>query len=356
MLMVIVGLGSVCFYVVTAGVVNAQPTTQPFDGWLATLQKDDEPGPEQMTLWAMAVEPGAPGGRPVVRYSIVVCGSRPFHGVLLIGGQARLDHPSVITPSQLPGREIRELRGASLALFDTTIDLGSVQSIEVNIKPSGPCVSAPGGKVLGGTVYAVEGRVRAPIQHQARFFGVDTARHSEVWPRVGGLPGVADGTLGVFDGSGELSGSWVIPPGMRCRVSGGTLSAKAIVDVAVPPLPEASTVDWDKAGPIAPTVRITNVDEMASVQHTLTAAGVALGIGGSLLASLLFEMVKSHRRATLAPPATGSAPTPTPRMLPRTGAPDLLNTRPVSRRWTRLAIGTGVLLLARMLWHWRRRQ
>lgn len=363
--MVMVGFGSIGFYIVAAGVVNAQPPTQPSDGWVAVLQHFDESGPEQMMLSAMLVEPGVPGDRPRVRYSIVVCGSRPFHGVLLIGGHARLDHPSVVGPSELPIRAVRELRGASLAQLDAAINLGPVQVTEVNIEPSGPCVSEPGSAVLVGTVYAVEGRARTPIQHQARFLGIGSARHSEVWPRVGGLPGIGDGNIGVFDGSRELSGSWITPQGMRCRVTGGALKAKATVDVAVPPLADTSVVDWEEAGPIAPTVRITDVDGMASDQHMLAAAGIALGIGGSLLASLLFGVVRGRQTTAVPPPTTGSAPTPAaPRLAlpPHMDAPPhalasaSLRATPVRRRWARFTVVTGAVLLVRLLWRVRRRR
>jgi hypothetical protein len=364
-LMVLVGFGSIGFYVVAAGVVNAQPTTHPFDGWVAVLQHFDELGPEQMMLSAKVVDPGVPGGRPRVRYSIVVCGSRPFRGVLLIGGQARLDHPSVVGPSELPIREVRELRGASLAQLDAAIDLGPLQITEVNIEPLGPCVSEPGSAVLVGTVYAVEGRVRNPIQHQARFLGIDSARHSEVWPRVCGLPGIGDANRGVFDGTRELSGSWMIPQRMRCRVTSGPLRARATVDVAVPPLADTSVVDWEEAGPIAPTVRITDVDGMASGQHMLTAAGIALGIGGSLLASLLFEAFRGRQKTAVLPSTTGSAPTsaaPRPNLRsqvdasPHAEASASLSATPVQRRWVGFVVVTGVVFLVRRVWRERRRR
>src|SRR5688572_3710281 len=97
-LLLVIGFGSIVVYVVAAGLVNAQPRTQPFDGWVAALQLRDETGPEQLVLWARLAGADVAGDRPLLEYSLLVCGSRPFRGVLLLGGQARLDQP-VVTSS-----------------------------------------------------------------------------------------------------------------------------------------------------------------------------------------------------------------------------------------------------------------
>ncbi|WP_236792327.1 hypothetical protein [Amycolatopsis sp. GM8] len=180
-----------------------------------------------------------------------------------------------------------------MSQLGTAIELGPVQLAEVTIDRPARCVAEPGSEVLAGTAYSLEGRVRALIHHQATFRGISTPRQSEVWPCVGGFPGVADGNLGIFEGSGVLSGTWMVPAGMRTRVTEGSLRAKMIVDVAVPPLPDTSTIDWDEPDPNAPTVRMTDVDAMASGQQMLAA-----GIGGSVLASWLFEALKGRLGST----------------------------------------------------------
>jgi CRISPR-associated exonuclease Cas4 len=92
---VLFGLATVVAYVVVAGVVNAQPPTRPYAGWVAVLQPPGD-GPEQVELRVEALEPGALGEHPALRYTILACGNRPFEGVLLIGGQARLDHAKAL--------------------------------------------------------------------------------------------------------------------------------------------------------------------------------------------------------------------------------------------------------------------
>jgi hypothetical protein len=212
-----------------------------------------------------------------------------------------------------------------------------------------------------GTPYDVQGWMRGPIQHRASFLGVDAARLSQVWPRMGGLAQVPDGDLGVFYGRGTLKGSWMIPPGMRSQVTVGALKAKTTVDLAVPPLPDASTVAWDQAGPIAPSVRLTDVDEMASAQNQLTTAGIALGIGGSLLASLLFEAVRGRKNVALPPCSAGlpspaaALPAPVPALLSHPDRSRSSNITPASYRWAKLAVAAVGLLAVRGLWRRGRR-
>ncbi|HEX8870388.1 MAG TPA: hypothetical protein VF821_32285, partial [Lentzea sp.] len=90
-LMFVIGMASIGWYSLVAGVVNAQPPTTPFDGWVSVLRSTGGSGPEQLVLRAVAVEPGVRGDRPRVSFSVLACGERPFRGVLVLAGQARLD-------------------------------------------------------------------------------------------------------------------------------------------------------------------------------------------------------------------------------------------------------------------------
>src|SRR4051794_39197510 len=78
-------------YAVLSAAINAQPTTKSFDRWLAVVQPvGTSATQDQVRLGVEAAEPGAPGSRPELVYSVSVCGPRPFQGLLLIGGDARL--------------------------------------------------------------------------------------------------------------------------------------------------------------------------------------------------------------------------------------------------------------------------
>ncbi|MDX8036575.1 hypothetical protein SK803_40820 [Lentzea sp. BCCO 10_0856] len=345
-LVLVIGFGSVFFYVIAAGLVNAQPQTQPFDGWVAALQMRDETGPEQVVLSVRPAGTDVAGDRPFLEYSLLICGSQPFHGVLLLGGQARLDQPLLTSSPDQAAAKFVELESGSLTGSQEKIDLGSVQIAEVNIAPATPCVSELGSKDFVGSGYSVSGRVRAPIQRPATYMGLETGRHSQVWPRVGGLPGVADAHRGFFEGDGPLRGSWLIPRRLSSKVTVGPLLPRAVVDVAVPPLSNASSIAWDQTSPIAATVRITNVDAMAGRQDLLAVAGIALGLGGSLLASMLFEVVKTRFGVAVPSPATGSVPGQ--ERLPRAAVSGLPNSAR-SPRWGVFAALLGSLLIIREL-------
>jgi hypothetical protein len=96
---VIAGLGSVVFYAAISATINGLPSTQPFQGWVALLQPWGSPSGDQVKLVAVARAPGAPGQHPAMSYTVVVCGGRPFQGVLLMGrrcsprGPARMARP-----------------------------------------------------------------------------------------------------------------------------------------------------------------------------------------------------------------------------------------------------------------------
>jgi hypothetical protein len=316
--------------------------TAPFEGWVAVLQHSDRPFPEQLELRVVAVEPGAPGEHPYLRYSLLACGTRAFDGVLLIGGQARLADVDVLGPTLSDRSLVSELSDVKLVQGDASWDFGRTQILPVKIGTFGPCVSQAG-EDFAGTGYTLTGRAQAAIQHLALFLGNDTPRQSLVWPLVGGFPGVPATNLGDFHGGHELSGDWVIPPTLHKQVGAGSVAARTAVEGAVPPLQDSSLVTWSSGHPLQPSVRVMNVDRMASAQQALTNSGIGLGIGGSLLASLLFEWTRSR-------------PTEVPQPPQRTveeARTVLLSSR--DRRWARVATVAGLLVLVRLLWRSRRR-
>ncbi len=335
---VLVGLGSIASYVFASGVVNAQPSTAPFEGWVAVLQHSDQPIPEQLELRVVAMEPGAPGEHPYLRYSLLACGSRAFDGVLLIGGQARLSEVDILGPTLSDRPLVSELHDAKLVQGDVSWALGHTQVLHVKIGAFGPCVSQAG-EGFAGTGYTLTGQAQAAIQHPALFLGNDTPRQSLVWPLVGGFPGVPTTNLGSFLGGQELPGDWIVPPTLHKQVGAGSVAARTTVEAVVPPLQDSSLVTWSSGHAIQPSMRVMNVDQMASAQQTLTNSGIGLGIGGSLLASLLFEWTRSRQ-------------TEVPRPRPPQQAAQRLRTgpRPSRRwRWAHVATIAGLLVLFRLL-------
>jgi hypothetical protein len=321
---VIVAFGAVTigFFIVVSGVVNAQPSTQAYPGWVTVLQPIDEALPEQAQLMVDAVEPGAPGDHPELRYTVLACGDRPFHGILLIGGQARLDRTLVMDQHGVVSSADMTVAGAPHVqdLADVVIsqgpeswDLGAVQMILITIDQLIPCVSRASAdqSLQAGTGNMVDGFARAPVQRTALFFGLGGPRSSLVFPLVGGLPGVPPNDLGEFVGLRGLSGGWIEPPTLHKKVSVGSPTARASVDLSLPALTDSTGLAWNSALPLRPALRLTNIDAMATWQEILVAASISLGIGGSLLASLLFERTRPKNPGEKL--TTDPVPTVTPR-------------------------------------------
>lgn len=356
-LVLIVGLVSVVVYVVVSGVVNAQAPTPTNPGWITLLQPADEPWPAEIQLAAEAQAPGAPGSHPALTYSVISCGDHPFHGVLLIGGSARLwditvvDQHGIANTGTAPAEAPRVDTVPDLVLGqDTAVwPLGRVQEIPIAINDPTPCTSKTGAAqpITSGTGYLIGGLAEAPVQRTATFASIIGPRASQVWPLVGGLPTSPPNDLGVFQGLRGLPGAWMESPTLHKQIIGGSLTARASVDVAVPPLSDTSSITWDSALPLRATVRITNVDVMDAWQQGLVVAGVGLGIGGSLLASLLMESIRPQRSRRDPPALTSPASTPAP-LQPIPQAPSQAAPSP-----TVLAI-TGAALIGYLLGRLRR--
>jgi hypothetical protein len=299
---VLAGVATIVAYWAVSGVVNAQAPTQAYPGWIAVLQPSHEAIPEQVELSVEALYPGAPGDHPALKYTVLACGDRPFHGVLLIGGQARLDHAVVVDQLGVSSADTTAAVAPRLDdLPDITIeqdaaswDLGPAQLLHVAIDQLTPCTRAASAEqpLQLGTGEMVGGLARAPVQRTARYFGLSGPRSSQVWPLVGRFPEVSPNDLGEFHGIRGLSGPWMVPPTLHNKVSIGSLAARVSLDLAVPPLTDTSDLVWNSFSPLRPAVRLTNVDVMAAWQQRLVVAGIFLGIGGSLLASLLFEWAR----------------------------------------------------------------
>lgn len=328
---VLFGMASIAAYAAVSGVVNAQAPTQAYPGWVAVLQPDHEASPEQVEISADALTPGAPGDHPELKYTVLVCGDRPFHGVLLIGGQARLDQALVVDEHGISSADttvagaprLEDLPNVTIGQGSASWDLGSVQLFHVAIDQMTPCTRAasPERSLQTGVVEMVGGFARAPVQRTATSFGLSGPRSSQVWPLIGGLPDVLPGDGGVFRGLRGLSGSWIIPSTLHKKISIGSLAARVSVDLATPPLTDTSQLVWNSFLPLRPALRLTDVDVMAAWQQRLVAAGICLGIGGSLLASLLFEWTRPKEPRDTATVGTARTVTPPLMRLDRTAHP-----------------------------------
>jgi hypothetical protein len=322
--------------------VNGEPSTAPFHGFVTLLQPAPAFSQDQVKLIASPLVPGGTGQHPGLSYGVAVCGSQPFRGVLLIGGDARLSQlkgePALGIDNTVEHSSAENL--PDLAFLDegtgTVHDVGPVQAIHLTMSHPLRCASAYSPQLAPppaffGQSQIITGQAAASVQRQWRLGWWSGPRTSQSWPLIGNLPGISFNDLGEFRALTGLSGAWFRPGRQYVAVSVGGLLPRAIVDQARPQPISVTGLDWDSAQPIQPVAVVTNATSMNTWQNWLVAAGIFLGIGGSLLASLLYEWAR---------PSSTRAPAEEPTLRPPFSQPP--SAQPVGRRVTS---AVGFLLL-----------
>lgn len=297
------GAASIASYAAVSATVNGEPPTSPYQGFVTLLQPAGSSfSVDQVKLIAAATVPGGPGQNPTLSYGLAVCGPQPFSGTLLIGGGARL---SGLSGFPTLGSNIGAVSSGVENLPDLTfqdqgtgavIDLGAVQAVSLSMAAPGKCESAYSDKQpeppFLGQGQMISGQAAAPVERQWRLGWWIGPRSSEAWPLIGNLPGIRDQDLGSFQAINGLHGAWVRPLDEYNSVSVGALKANASVDEAQPELSSDTDLTWDSTQPLQPNAIVTNTLSMSRWQNWLVWAGIFLGIGGSLLASLLYDVAR----------------------------------------------------------------
>jgi hypothetical protein len=292
------GVLTIGCYAVVGYMANMQPSVERFDGWIALLQPADDlsAGQIQIALSGRVASSSAADGPPSVSVMVRACGGA-FNGVLLLGGDARMDAPHVMDEQ---GSDTRAWENIDLALRqqEQVWDFGQVQRIPVSIGNL-DCVPETAGAQVGRAVEVV-GQVVSPLKNAPSLLGGTAPRSSVVWPLMGGLPRVNIGNKGAFSAVRGLEGEWAIPLALTNEVNLGALTGGELVEGAIPPLADSSKLRWSSTSPLHPTVRLADTIAVAELQRWLVPLGILLGITGSVLASMLFEWAK--RPALPAPP------------------------------------------------------
>lgn len=137
---------------------------------------------------------------------------------------------------------------------------------------------------------------------------------SQRWPLIGELSWGAVIPYPVswtFFVRGHLTGTWLTPAALSVqvvlRVSSNSAEGVPLnwsIDAANPAMGEPTSafsaanpglgqpVGWSSSTPIAPTAIFTDRGSLATWQNFLVVAGVGMGIGGAMLASISFEMLR----------------------------------------------------------------
>jgi hypothetical protein len=312
--------GSVLAYLAVSITINGQPSDNPFPGWVAVLQPVTEPGDDEVLL---QVQSDTVGSHPRLTYTVAACGKHsPYTGILVMGGSARLAKEQSIPPLPpwlnvaLPGGHLG-VTGAPqpIRVRNVTGRQGSAQLVRINLKGVTPCASSQysslSSKFAGTTAEVITGVASAPIQANwtAPFGWWTGPYHSQAWPLTGttpsGLPGPLGG-LDTYDQSvglpaapcmvktcSQVQNEWTRPAAEHLLVNNTKYPRISwSVDTAEPTLPYASTLSWSSMTPFRPMARLTDNGSLTTLQQLLVFAGVGIGIGGAMIASLAFEWLR----------------------------------------------------------------
>lgn len=289
--------------------INSAPSPPVFDGWVAVLQQGRHLD-SKLRLSIVPEVAGGEGGRPVLRYSVAVCGPDPFEGALLLGDDARLDEPQVLVPpASFPGSSSTErdeplFANRTLKVLDVPTGLfrtySDVQVIRLAL-PASRCIAEgeEGGESgFFGTAALVSGRVGAAVNSPTRGpLGLWAGpRSTQSWPYVGTLPGLNPSSLGEFRFVRGLEpGPWMRPPSARFEVGAGSLAQRASVDFARPDLSSSTALSWSQREPYAAAARVTDVDSLETWQTWLVLASIALAVGATYLAAVFLPQGRGGR-------------------------------------------------------------
>jgi hypothetical protein len=290
-------LGVIATYVALSLTVNGVPAYPPA-GWIAVVQPAGEPAGDVVQL---LVQARADGSQTRAAYDVVVCGSHPYAGDLLIGGTARFSKivRNPVLPPSIPSPKIQNVRDLVFG-FGGVINLGSVQLVRISLPTVNACPPSsdlPAGVPPGGSDEGVTGITSGPVQRSwAGPWGLWYGPHtSQGWPLTGIFPGVPPSARGEFTALAGLTGSWSCSLQQYDQISAADVPASWSIDSEVPSPTGPYPLAWQSNTPLAPTAKLTNTSSLATLQDWLVIFAVAFGITGSMLASLLFEWLRPRR-------------------------------------------------------------
>jgi hypothetical protein len=318
LLAIVVSGISIAGYVALSLTVNGLPPYRPFPGWVAVLQPSSQPFGDQVQLMVLS---DAIGAHPLVGYTVAACGPHPYRADLLIGGSAQLADIRRI-PAQfaaaLPPLRAQRLPDLQLG-YGMPLDFGPVQLIHISL-PQFTCLpsGSPAATGISGASEGIAGYAAAPFQQTwsgplGWWHGPHT---TQAWPLTGTLPGITTG--GVFTGLAGLVGEW-IRPDADIKISTPAVPLDQSIDFSIPEPVDPGELSWFATDAINPIARLTDTSSLTLLQDWIVVFAVGLGIGGSMLASLLFEWLRPHPSQTVPRSATGpagAAPAPLSRRLP----------------------------------------
>lgn len=285
--------------------LNAQPNTKPFNGWATLLQPLDQLDTDsQIRISATPLD----AKTRTFEYSVSVCGSKSFEGLLLLGEDARLFNLQIDkgTEDQITVRHFRDMT------FQTPTDpvrITNLDALSILIASPAECLSPrDSDDAFVGTGIALQGRLNNSFLRGVRVGGLFTSpRTVQALPLIGAFPGTPLSVKGAFTGTGSLTGPFRIPA-MFIAVDGGDPELRLTVEQSRPAT-STDALAWRGNKGVQATTLLLDSQSSFRLQQMLTLLSIAIGIFGSVVASMVYE--SWHRtRVTDRRPVSDPAVTP----------------------------------------------
>lgn len=323
-LLATIGAGSILAYIALAMTLNGQPPYSPFPGAVAVLQPSGQSaGDSVQLLIGSSGDPNINQQHPELEYDVLICGPHPYRGDLVMAGAARLTNVTAELSNPSSGIFYEPVTTAIAATGEASnvgvTDVEAVdqpQLVSFSIAKPLPCPQAgrPISTVLIDDL-AVGGSAAAPVEQSwtSPFGWWHGPQVSQTWPLAGTLTwdAVGRGAVSWSFIEAHPAGTWVTPYPENVQViprevpdsvvDGIPLSWSIDATASAAAQPATSAIidpglgqplSWSSTTPIAPTARLTDSASLAFLQNLLVVAGVGLGVGGAMLASLAFEMLR----------------------------------------------------------------
>jgi hypothetical protein len=279
-------LAATIFWALSAA-ANDYPATPDHPGWIMLLQPDSDLGnTDHVMLQVRPMSPGSPGRHPLLEVTAVACGSEPLNVSLILSGDLRYVSRLRI------GSQPTALKTATLLDEGSGTEASLAGATRVDFKGGAltPCVDSGGESFAGRLVLGIIVQSDAATAISDRHLGFKAIREAQSWPLIGTLPNFNLRSNGTFVGDGDFQGSWVRPFHLTFNLTLGSLRTSALVVTSSPPLAQTDDAHWNQATPLRAKLMILNQRDLARVQNWLALAAIAIGVSGSLIASLFLEI------------------------------------------------------------------
>jgi len=296
-LLILTGPGSALGYYTVSAALTPEPPAKAFAGWIGILQPTSTLEADvQVRVNAIALTHTS---RPRMAYGATVCGSGPFSGYFLIGGDARLQSATL---SAGPGAA-RQLPDGDVNVDDlgdgSTVTYPAVQVIRVSIKELPRCLGTVADEGYIGVGFRIEGTASGPVVASSGGPFLDGAVERWSMPYVGSFPG-AGRHLGEFRISGAIRGDFVRPAAFAATVDAGPVPLGLDLSDARPPTEAVDRASWYQPEPYQATAKVRDSGYQTTLQRWSALFAIGLGVFGSIVASSLFEWTRSRTRSGVA--------------------------------------------------------